>query len=93
MGTHSLQQLTIPHPTRVICAPNGVPHAVDIAGRRRTVVAVRDQWIAQDRWWTDDPIERHFYELIVDPGRVVFVFCELRSSEWFLYGHPRAAAG
>jgi hypothetical protein len=55
-------------------------------GRRRGVVAIRDEWIVQDRWWTDLPIERHFFELVVEPGRVIMTFCDLRSHEWFDYG-------
>ena len=70
----------------MICAPSGTPHAIEITGRRRGVVSIRDEWIVQDRWWTAQPVERHFFELVVDPGRVVMVFHDLRDHEWYAYG-------
>jgi hypothetical protein len=70
----------------VICGPGGVPHAVEVRGRRRVVTAVRDEWLVQDRWWTDRPVERHYFELVVEPGRVTTVFRDLRSGEWSAYG-------
>ena len=42
--------------------------AVTLGGRRREVVAVRDDWLVQDLWWTDRPVDRHYFELVLDPG-------------------------
>lgn len=87
MGTGSLRYVATPRPVRVICGPGGVPHAIVApGGRRRMVVAVRDEWLVQDRWWTGEPVERHFFELLVEPGRVVTAFHDLRAGEWFDYG-------
>lgn len=89
MGTGSLRHLAVPRPARVICAPTGAPHAVEVMGHRRGVIAIRDEWIVQDRWWTDQPVERHFFELVIEPGRVITTFCDLRTHEWYAYGEPR----
>jgi hypothetical protein len=86
MGTGPLRHLVTPRPARVICTPSGVPHAIEITGRRRGVITIRDEWIVQDRWWTDRPVERHFFELVVEPGRVVTTFRDLRDREWYVYG-------
>ncbi|MFN8110299.1 MAG: hypothetical protein U0Y82_10735 [Thermoleophilia bacterium] len=70
----------------MICGPGGVPHAVIVpGGRRRSVMQVRDEWLVQDRWWTDQPVERHFFELLLEPGRVVVTYQELTTREWFAY--------
>jgi hypothetical protein len=69
----------------VIAGPSGVPHAVDVDGRRRAVVAVRDEWLVQDRWWTDEPVDRRYFELVLEPGRVATVFHDLRAGGWFTY--------
>ena len=63
-----------------------MPHAIEVMGRRRGVIAIRDEWIVQDRWWTDRPVERHFFELVVEPGRVIITFRDLRNHDWYLYG-------
>ena len=47
---------------------------------------VRDEWLVQDRWWTDRPVDRHYFELVLDPGRVAVVFRDVRAGGWF--AHP-----
>jgi len=70
----------------VIPGPTGIPHVVIVDGKRRSVTAIREDWLVQDRWWTDQPVERHFFELLLEPGRVMTAFHDLRSDEWFGYG-------
>ena len=36
--------------------------------------AVRDDWLVQDLWWTDRPVDRHYFELVLDPGRVMVAY-------------------
>lgn len=85
MGADPLRYLSRPRPVRVISAPGGAPYAVELDGRRRAVVAVRDEWLVQDRWWTDQPVDRRFYELVLEPGRIVTVYRDLRDGGWFAY--------
>jgi hypothetical protein len=72
----------------VITGPAGVPHAIGGGGTRWSVTAIREDWLVQDRWWTDEPVDRHYYELVVEPGRVVVVFRDARSGEWFTHAAP-----
>lgn len=78
----ALRQLAAPRPVEVVASPAGLPHAVLLGGRRRAVVAVREDWLVQDRWWTDGPIDRHYFELVLEPGRLATVYRDLRSGEW-----------
>ncbi len=89
MGSRSLRRLDQPRPLGVIAGPTGLPHALEIDGRRRQVVAIRDDWLVQDRWWTDAPIDRHYFELVVEPGRVVTAFRDARTASWFMHGSPQ----
>ena len=82
----SLRPLGAPRPVTVEAAPGAAPRAVALGGRLRAVAAVRDEWLVQDRWWTDGPVDRHYYELVLDPGRVAVVFRDIRAGEWF--AHP-----
>jgi hypothetical protein len=81
----SIRVLGAPHALRVITGPGGVPHAAIIDGRRRLVVAVREDWLVQDRWWTDQPVDRHYFELVVEPGRRMVVFHDARRGEWLTH--------
>jgi hypothetical protein len=61
-----------------------------LEGRRRAVAAVREDWLVQDRWWTEDPVDRHYFDLLVEPGRPVVVFRDARSGAWFRHSGGRS---
>lgn len=42
-----------------------------------------ESWIVEDRWWTDGPIHRRYWELVTQRGRCVVVFHDLISDRWF----------
>ena len=85
MGTRALRGLANPEPARVVASPAGTPHAVITDGRRRLVVAVRDSWRVQDRWWTDHPVDRSYFDVVLEPGRPALLYRE-SSGEWFIHG-------
>jgi len=37
-------------------------------------VAVREEWVVEDRWWTLRRMWRHYFELALIDGRDVVVF-------------------
>jgi hypothetical protein len=47
------------------------------------VVAVREQWLVEDRWWTAHPLRRRYFELILVDGIDRVVFRDLESGRWF----------
>jgi hypothetical protein len=53
-------------------AVEGVP--VDVA---------REEWRVADRWWTEEPVERRYFEVVLETGRNVVVFHDERSGRWF----------
>jgi hypothetical protein len=60
---------------------------VDAAGAPRAlgavaVEAIREDWLIEDRWWTERPLRRHYYELALADGRAVVVFRDLVSGRW-----------
>jgi CO dehydrogenase/acetyl-CoA synthase delta subunit len=57
----------------------GRPLAVD----GRAVEAVRESWLVEDRWWTDRPLRRRYWEVVTADGRDVVVFRELEEGGWF----------
>jgi hypothetical protein len=57
----------------------GRPLAVD----GRAVDAVRESWLIEDRWWTDAPLRRRYWEVVTVDGRDLVVFRDLRSASWY----------
>jgi hypothetical protein len=68
-----------PRPARVRADGAGRPLEVD----GRTVDAVRESWLIEDRWWTDQPLRRRYWEVVTTCGRNVVVFRELEQQRWF----------
>jgi CO dehydrogenase/acetyl-CoA synthase delta subunit len=49
----------------------------------RSVEAVRESWLVEDRWWTDRPLRRRYWEVVTAGGRDVVVFRELEEGHWY----------
>ena len=67
------------HPDRRPAGDDGRPLEVD----GRQVDAVRESWLIEDRWWTEKPLRRHYWEVVTVSGRDEVVFCDLRSGRWW----------
>jgi hypothetical protein len=57
----------------------GVPTEVE----RVPVGVVREEWRVVDRWWTDRPVRRRYFDLVLDSGRNVVVFRDEEGGGWF----------
>jgi hypothetical protein len=58
---------------------DGVPNLVN----RQSVALVREEWRVVDRWWTEDPISRRYFELVLQGGENVVVFRDQEHGGWF----------
>lgn len=76
--SRSARRLNEPRPARVACE-SGVPAAVD----RVRVEALREEWRVFDRWWTEEPVERRYFEVVLETGRNAVVFRDETSGAWF----------
>jgi hypothetical protein len=64
---------------RVRAGPQGRPETVE----GRTVEAVRESWLVEDRWWTPAPVRRRYWEVVTTCGRDLVVFRDLVQGDWF----------
>jgi hypothetical protein len=44
---------------------------------------MRESWLIEDRWWTEQPLRRRYWELVTDAGRDLVVFHDLVGGAWF----------
>jgi len=88
--TDQLRPVNQPRPTRVTVA-DGKPLTVRVGTRGVRVVSLRNEWRIDDRWWTDQPVRRHYYEVELTNGQMVTLFQDEISKEWYeqRYGAPR----
>jgi hypothetical protein len=73
------RRLSVPRRVSVEAATDGRPLVVD----RREVDAVRESWLIEDRWWTERPLRRRYWEVVTTCGRDEVVFCDLLSGRWW----------
>ena len=38
---------------------------------RQSVALLREEWRVVDRWWTEEPIARRYFDLVLDSGQNV----------------------
>jgi CO dehydrogenase/acetyl-CoA synthase delta subunit len=74
------RRLSIPRRVAVQTADDdGRPLIVD----GRTIEAVRESWLVEDRWWTERPQRRRYWEVVTVDGRDEVVFHDLESGRWW----------
>jgi hypothetical protein len=73
------RRLAKPKPVRVQAGEGGRPLKVG----HREVDAVRESWLVEDRWWTDAPLRRRYWEVVTADGRDLVVFRDLVEGRWY----------
>ena len=76
--TRSARRLNEPCPVTVACK-RGVP--VSVSGV--PVVSLREEWRVVDRWWTERPVRRSYFEVVLESGRNVVVFRDELDGQWY----------
>jgi hypothetical protein len=77
--TPGLRRLYVPRPVKVEADSAGQPASVDDVA----VEAVREEWVVEDRWWTPNPLGRHYFELVLADGRNLVIFRSIVSRRWY----------
>lgn len=76
------RRLNEPHRALVVTAGAGrssQPVSVD----RLPVARVREEWRVVDRWWTEEPVRRRYFDVVLENGRNVVVFQDEERGGWF----------
>jgi hypothetical protein len=50
---------------------------------REGVALVREEWRVVDRWWTEEPLDRRYFDLVLESGRNACVFRDEEQGRWF----------
>ncbi|MFL5841534.1 MAG: hypothetical protein ACJ77Z_13880 [Thermoleophilaceae bacterium] len=73
------KRLATPWAADVRLGADGYPVAIGAA----RVESVLEDWLVEDRWWSERPVRRRYLELVLEDGRCVLVFRDLVSGRWF----------
>jgi hypothetical protein len=57
----------------------GMPERVN----RLAVAVVREEWRVVDRWWTEEPVSRRYFDVVLESGELAVVFRDVEGGGWF----------
>lgn len=72
-------RLNAPRPALVESHADGTPKRVN----REDVALLREEWRVVDRWWTEEPIARRYFEVVLETGRNAVVYRDEERGAWF----------
>ena len=72
-------RLNAPRPALVEGHADGSPRRVN----RQGVLVVREEWRVVDRWWTEEPVARRYFDVVLESGQHHVVFHDDQACCWF----------
>jgi hypothetical protein len=75
----SPRRLNAPRPALVEGHADGTPRRVN----RQGVGVVREEWRVVDRWWTEEPVHRRYFDLVLETGENAVVYHDDDAGTWF----------
>jgi hypothetical protein len=72
-------RLNAPRPALVEARFDGTPSLVN----RQLVAVVREEWRVVDRWWTEEPVDRRYFDVVLESGQNVCVYRDREAGAWF----------
>lgn len=78
-GSARPARLNAPCPALVEEGFDGTPWQVN----RQAVALVREEWRVVDRWWTEEPVGRRYFEVVLETGQNVVVFRDEERGGWY----------
>jgi hypothetical protein len=78
----SARRLNEPH--RALVVTRGVGRgAQPVSVNRLAVARVREEWRVVDRWWTEEPVRRRYFDVVLESGQNAVVFHDEERGGWF----------
>ena len=71
--------LNAPRPALVEAHADGTPRRVN----RQGVAVLREEWRVVERWWTEEPLQRRYFEIVLESGQNTVVFRDDKRGAWF----------
>jgi hypothetical protein len=75
----SARRLNSPRPALVEAHADGLPRRLN----RQEVAVVREEWRVVDRWWTEEPVTRRYFDVVLESGENTVVYYDGDGGSWF----------
>ena len=74
-----VRRINEPVAVRVEAHVDGSPRRVN----RAEVALVREEWRVVDRWWTEEPVSRRYFDVVLAGGEHAVVYLDEEVGRWF----------
>ena len=71
-------RLNQPRAAVVEARVDGTPVRVN----RQPVALLREEWRVVDRWWTDEPVDRRYFDVVLETGENAVVYRDGETGAW-----------
>jgi hypothetical protein len=78
-SVRSAARINAPRPARVDAHLDGTPAEVN----HQPVQLIREEWRVLDRWWTEEPVNRRYFDVVLESGENAVVFHDDQQGQWF----------
>jgi hypothetical protein len=78
-AARTARRLNQPSAALVEAHVDGSPRRVN----RAEVALVREEWRVVDRWWTEEPVSRRYFDVVLESGENAVVFRDEEVGRWF----------
>jgi hypothetical protein len=78
-AVRSAGRINEPRPALVEAHADGSPKRVN----REGVAVVREEWRVVDRWWTEEPLSRRYFDVVLESGQQAVVYRDEERQKWF----------
>jgi hypothetical protein len=78
-AVRSAGRINEPRPALVEAHADGSPKHVN----REGVTVVREEWRVVDRWWTEEPLSRRYFDVVLESGQQAVVYRDEEREVWF----------
>jgi hypothetical protein len=78
-AARAARRLNAPRPALVESHADGIPRRVN----RQNVALLREEWRVVDRWWTEAPVNRRYFEIVLESGENTVVYRDEEVGGWF----------
>ena len=78
-AARTARRLNAPRPALVEGHADGTPRRVN----RQGVAVVREEWRVVDRWWTEEPVDRRYFDVVLESGENTVVYRDEEVGQWF----------
>ena len=81
--TNTFHTLNQPKRREVQETATGTPKQVLLRNQWMVVADIEDCWRIDDEWWRTQPLSRMYYQVRLEDGRFLTLFCDLTASQWY----------